>query len=209
MSKRISKKNKMLCPEKAAEHIKKYMDNHDLNITGMGIECGLKRETISFICAGKDKAYNYDTFLQIQAKCGYFVEYWLGLTDKTTYDEYRLEIKEKEEEQEKERKKKEDAIQYENAELDAGEQLAKLHADIVRRYKDFFNLLGYRYECLDGTAAVDFSTEPRPHALTNYQDNVTHYFTEEQFKSTFDSLQANVSFACFQVETATHSTDAR
>lgn len=198
MSKRISKKNKMLCPEKAAEHIKKYMDDHDLNITGMGIECGLKRETISFICAGKDKAYNYDTFLQIQERLGYIVEYWQGLTDETTTEGYKNELQQKK-----------DISEYENAELDAGERLAELQAETVQRHKIFFGMLGYRYECLAGTAAVDFSTEPRPHALTNYQDNTTNYFTEEQFKSMFDSLRANVSFACFQVETATHSTDAR
>ena len=199
MSKRVSLEKGTFFPEKCAEHIKKYMNDHDLNRNGMALECGLERKTIYALCDAKNKAYSLDTFNQITKNLGSIRDYWLGLTDEITDKGRTAELSTIAAKNE-----------YAKAADEAWEQLHRLRAEELEHRRNFFYMCGYRYESIEGTALDDFCsiTEDtqgmvsRPHILTNYADNTRHELTQEQFKDLFDKLQDTINFACFQADKA-------
>jgi transcriptional regulator with XRE-family HTH domain len=130
---------------------------------------------------------------RMERESGIIAAYWMGLTNVTTTTDRIKELKELKEKTE-----------IENAAFDALSQLHELQAEEIQRRKDFFYMCGFRYESIEGTAAADFSfvlgKEPRPHIITNYQDNTPHELTEEQFRELFDKLTDTIHFACYQAD---------
>lgn len=189
MSKRVCKAKGTFNPEKAAVHIQQYMEEHDLNISGLALECKLNRRVISPLCKGEDKAYNMDTFNQIALCLGGIRDYWLGMTDSNNIEQRQKELDNLRDLQETER-----AMDF------AIEELERLEAEKIRIRKDFFNLLGYRYENITNTPAAEFVPDPHPHILTGYQDKEKHAFTDEQFSDLLQTLKGTVDFACYQAD---------
>lgn len=190
---RVSKSKGTFNPEKAAAHIRKYMDEHDLNIDGMAVECQMDRRVISAIYNGKDKAYNMDTFGTITQRLGGIRDYWLGMTETQDADQRKLELK-----------TAKDLIETEEAMLLAEEELNRLESEKNQLYKSIFNLFGYRYENIEQTAAVEFSPviglDSRPHILTSYQDKDSHELTDAQFTDLFHKMKESIAFACYQAD---------
>jgi transcriptional regulator with XRE-family HTH domain len=119
---------------------------------------------------------------RMERESGIIADYWMGYTAETTRDGRKAEI------------------EYSLASDESGTQLHELQAEEIQRRKDFFYMCGFRYESIEGTAAADFSNEPRPHIITNYQDNTPHELTEEQFRELFDKLTDTIHFACYQAD---------
>lgn len=121
---------------------------------------------------------------RLEAESGIIADYWMGKTAETTYEGRITEL------------------EYATASDEQEEQLHRLKAEERERRRNFFYMCGYGYESIEGTAAVDFSSVPRPHILTNRADNTRHELTQEQFKDLFDKLQDTINFACFQADKA-------
>lgn len=190
---RVSKSKRTFNPEKAAAHIRKYMDEHDLNIGGMAVECQMDRRVISDLYNGKDKAYNLSTITTITQRLGGIRDYWLGITETQDADQRKMELK-----------TAKNLIETEEAMLLAEEELNRLESEKVQLYKSVFNLFGYRYENAEQTAAVEFSPviglDSRPHILTSYQDKESHELTDAQFTDLFRKMKESIAFACYQAD---------
>lgn len=191
MSKRVSREKGTFCPEKSSEHIKKYMGEHDMDRGIFALECDLDRKTVYALYNAEEKAYSLDTFIQITKKIGGITDYWLGLTEETTIEGRKEELR-----------KESELAEYNAAADEAEEELHRMVAEEIERRRSFFYMCGYRYESIEGTAAADFSPDPRPHILTSYADNTRHELTEEQFQDLFNKLQDTINFACYQADRA-------
>lgn len=121
---------------------------------------------------------------RMETESGIIADYWMGRTAETTYNGRISELS------------------YNAASDEAEEQLHRLRAEEAERRRSFFYMCGYRYESIEGTAAADFSPDPRPHILTSYADNTRHELTEEQFQDLFNKLQDTINFACYQADRA-------
>ena len=191
MSKRVSREKGTFCPEKSSEHIKKYMGEHDMDRGIFALECDLDRKTVYALYNAEEKAYSLDTFIQITKKIGGITDYWLGLTEETTIEGRKEELR-----------KESELAEYNAAADEAEEELHRMVAEEIERRRSFFYMCGYRYESIELTAATDFSPDPRPHILTSYADNTRHELTEEQFQDLFNKLQDTINFACYQADRA-------
>lgn len=189
---RISKSKGTFNPERASAHFQQYMKMHNLNYTGMAIECGVNRRTISSICSAEDKPYNIDTFNDITKRLGGICDYWLGLTECQTWEEYDVfaETQAIQEESEKER----------------------IKSNMREQWRTIFYQLGYNYKYLGGTAEYDFAPEgsylalhpQHLHQLTSFQEPSKHYhFNQEELDALISQLKDAIAFACFKKERAT------
>ena len=192
MSKRISSKDGTYCPQKASEHMKKYISENNLSDEKMAWICDrMDRRTISAIRTGKDKVFCIATFETI-AKCtkaGYPVDYWTGMTDSTDCSEYEREKRER--------------ILAEQGMEELEKRIANEHRQKVQQYKSFFSVCGYRYDDIsDINDPVTYDEElgGKPHLLTKYGSNDEFSLSNSEFQELLSKLTDTIDFVRFKTK---------
>lgn len=175
----------------SGQRIRAYRDSKDISQIDFAPKIGVSESALKRYemnanpkLGGKYSPMQEDTARLLEKETGIIADYWMGRTAETTYTGRIAELS------------------YNAASDEAEEQLHRLRAEEAERRQSFFYMCGYRYESIEGTAAADFSPDPRPHILTSYADNTRHELTEEQFQDLFNKLQDTINFACYQADRA-------
>ncbi len=197
---RVSKEKGTINPVVAARHLQEYKNekgytsvssmqsNEKLGVKGIGLD----RRTITKILNASDESYDGATFEQIAKATGIIKEYWQGLTECKTAEEYTVELKQ--------RQQVIDDFEAEAATLDLYNAWVE---NRTKQMEQVFSFFGFHYNfnrAMDDFAGIAENTFPGGHFIRSYEEHEEHQLDYVEMEELKKRIHHEIKMACFEAD---------